>query len=56
MATAIVSQIDDQTVDTLLFEFADETLNVFGCARVVFVAGAQCAIVAIETRNLDDPD
>ena len=54
VTAAIVAQVDDQAVDALFLEFADQPLHVLGRAGVILVAGGQCAIVAIEARHFDD--
>ena len=56
MAAAIVAQVDDQTVDAFLLEFGDQAFDVFRGARVVLVAIAQCAVVAVKTRDFDNTD
>ena len=56
MTAAVVAQIDDEPVDTLVLELADEPLHVLRRAGVVLVAVAERAVIAVETGYLDHAD
>ena len=56
VSATIVTQVDNQPVNALVFQFADQTLNVLGRTGVILVAGAQCAVIPIKARYLDDTD
>ena len=56
MPAAVASQVDHQAVNTFLFEFRNQALDVLGRACVVLVAVTEGPVVPVKTGHINDAD